>query len=94
MALSQAASLLEKVIGHNDSAITEQDVTNPARDRTKYADPSGEMMMALVWRGKNSVAVGNDDSSVTWLSSVVYSQCASSKKKYQNHESWRNEMSS
>lgn len=55
MALTQAAALMEKVIGHNDNAITEQDVTNPARDRAKYADPSGEMMKALVWAGKNTV---------------------------------------
>lgn len=57
MALSQAAALMEKVIGHNDNAITEQDITNPARDRAKYADPSGEMMKALVWTGKNSVKI-------------------------------------
>lgn len=31
------------------------DVTNPARDRSKYADPSGETMKALLWMGKNKV---------------------------------------
>jgi hypothetical protein len=55
MALSQAAALVEKVISHGDNATTEQDITNPARDRAKYADPSGEMMKALVWMGKNDV---------------------------------------
>ena len=57
MALSQAAALAEKVIGHGSNATTEQDVTNPGRDRGKYADPSGEKMKALVWMGKNKVEV-------------------------------------
>ncbi|CZS88593.1 S-(hydroxymethyl)glutathione dehydrogenase [Rhynchosporium agropyri] len=55
MALSQAAALLEKAVGHGSNAVTAQDITNPGRDRAKYADPSGEMMQALVWNGKNSV---------------------------------------
>ena len=55
MALSQAASLVERVLGHGTNAVTEQDVTNPGRDRAKYADPSGETMKALVWMGKNTV---------------------------------------
>jgi len=55
MAVSQAAAVLEKVMGHRDTSITEQDVTNPGRDRAKYADPSGEMMQALCWMGKNTV---------------------------------------
>jgi threonine dehydrogenase-like Zn-dependent dehydrogenase len=57
MALSQAAAKVEKIIGHDGSATTEQDITNPGKDRQKYADPSGEMMKALVWMGKNSVEV-------------------------------------
>lgn len=57
MALSQAAALVEKLTGHNSNAQTEQDITNPGRDRAKYADPSGEMMKALVWMGKNDVRV-------------------------------------
>jgi threonine dehydrogenase-like Zn-dependent dehydrogenase len=55
MALSQAANLVEKAIGHTGDAITEQNVSNPARDREKYGDASGEKMKALVWMGKNSV---------------------------------------
>lgn len=55
---SQAANLLEKAMGHLDGAATEQDVSNPARDREKYADPSGEKMKALVWNGKNDVQLG------------------------------------
>lgn len=57
MALSQAAALVEKALGHGGNATTEQDITNPARDRAKYADPSGETMKALVWMGKNTVKV-------------------------------------
>ena len=59
MALSQVAALAEKALGHSDNAITKQDVTNPAIDREKYADPSGAKMKALLWKGKNSVAVGS-----------------------------------
>lgn len=58
MATSQAASLVEKAVGHGDNATIEQDVTNPAKDRQKYGDPSGEKMKALVWTGKGSVKVG------------------------------------
>lgn len=57
MALTQAAALLEKAIGHGDNATTEQDITNPGRDRQKYADPSGEKMQALCWKGKNNIQV-------------------------------------
>jgi len=58
MALSQAAAFVEqKILGHGDNATTEQDITNPGRDRAKYADPSGETMKALVWMGKNTVEV-------------------------------------
>ncbi len=57
MALSQAAAMVEKIIGHDDNATTEQDVSNPGRDREKYADPCGEMMLALCWMGKNNAQV-------------------------------------
>lgn len=57
MALTQAAALAEKALGHRDNAITEQDITNPGRDRKKYADPSGKTMKALCWMGKNNVKV-------------------------------------
>ncbi|KAF2091309.1 GroES-like protein [Saccharata proteae CBS 121410] len=56
MAMSQAAALAEKAIGHDNNAITAQDVTNPAADRAKYGDTS-EMMKALCWMGKNKVEV-------------------------------------
>jgi threonine dehydrogenase-like Zn-dependent dehydrogenase len=57
MAVSQAANLVEKAVGHLGIATTEQDVSNPARDRERYADPSGEKMKALAWMGKNTVEV-------------------------------------
>jgi hypothetical protein len=57
MALSQAANLVEKAVGHTGDTTTEQNMTNPARDRERYADPSTEKMKALVWIGKNTVQV-------------------------------------
>lgn len=56
MALNQAANLVEKFIGHRDNATTVQNVSNPARDRSKYGDPK-ENMKALCWMGKNSVEI-------------------------------------
>nr|OQO17882.1 hypothetical protein B0A51_15410 [Rachicladosporium sp. CCFEE 5018] len=56
MSLSQAAYKVEQAVGHNDNAITAQDVTNPANDRAKYGDPN-VTMQALVWQGKNVVEV-------------------------------------
>ena len=58
MSMTQAANLVEKVLGHTGLATTEQNITNPARDRAKYADPSGETMKALCWMGVNKVEVG------------------------------------
>jgi hypothetical protein len=58
MATTQAANLVEKAVGHGENAVTEQDLTNPARDRQKYGDPSGETMKALTWVGKNTVKLG------------------------------------
>ena len=56
MALAQAASVAEKIIGHGDNATITQDVTNPARDRARYGHPT-ETMQALTWQGKNTVKV-------------------------------------
>lgn len=58
MAMSQAANLVERVLGHGNNAVTEQNMSNPARDREKYGDPSGEMMKAVAWMGKNDVKLG------------------------------------
>jgi len=56
MALAQAAAYVEKLIGHQDNATTAQDISNPARDRSKYGHPT-ETMKALCWMGKNTVKV-------------------------------------
>lgn len=51
MSVSQAASLVERAIGHDGSAVTAQDVST-------YSDEGdGESMKALCWMGKNSVQV-------------------------------------
>lgn len=69
MATTQAANYVEKAIGHGDNATTAQDITNPARDPRNFADPSGATMKALVWEGKNKVAVRKYKSRVTvWIS--------------------------
>lgn len=57
MAASQAASKVEQAVRHDGSAITKQDVSNPDLNRSKYADPSGEKMKALIWLGKGRVEV-------------------------------------
>lgn len=57
MATSKAAHKVDQAIKHDDSATVKQDVSNPALDRDRYADPSGEKMKALVWLGKNKVEV-------------------------------------
>jgi hypothetical protein len=49
MAVSQAARLVEKIIGYTGDANTEQNLSNPAKDAEKYADPSDEQMKVLVW---------------------------------------------
>ncbi|ATY67142.1 S-(hydroxymethyl)glutathione dehydrogenase [Cordyceps militaris] len=51
MALAQAANVVEKIVGHDNSAITQQDVSS---------FPSGgedDTMKALVWIGKNQVKI-------------------------------------
>ncbi|KAG8530112.1 uncharacterized protein KY384_005594 [Bacidia gigantensis] len=55
--VTQAANYIEKALGHGKNAFTEQDMTNAARDREKYADKDGETMQALCWMGKNDVQV-------------------------------------
>lgn len=53
MAASEAAYLAEKVIGHDDNAITEQDVSD-------YQEiGAATTMKALVWRGKNKVEIAD-----------------------------------
>ncbi|PKS06091.1 hypothetical protein jhhlp_007925 [Lomentospora prolificans] len=51
---SQAAYMVEKAVGHDDNAITQQDVSNYEQTGEK-----GETMKALVWQGKGKVEVVN-----------------------------------
>jgi hypothetical protein len=52
MAASQAAYVAEKAIGHDDNAITSQDVSG-------FPDAGeADRMNALVWMGKNKVDIG------------------------------------
>ncbi len=53
MATARATYAAEMAIGHDDSAITRQDVAN-------YGGDTGDSqtMKALVWQGKNKVEVG------------------------------------
>jgi threonine dehydrogenase-like Zn-dependent dehydrogenase len=58
MALNVGAKVIEKVLGHDDkNRDATTDISNPARDNNKYADPSGEKMKALAWYGKGDVRV-------------------------------------
>ncbi|KAK5994867.1 Zinc-type alcohol dehydrogenase-like protein [Cladobotryum mycophilum] len=55
MAMSKAAYQIEKAMGHDDNAITEQDVSNFERAGGDRSDT----MKALVWRGKNKVEMAD-----------------------------------
>ncbi|KAK8022283.1 hypothetical protein PG993_013050 [Apiospora rasikravindrae] len=55
MAASQAAYAAEKAIGHDGSAIIDQDIANYGQ--AGVGKDSGETMKALVWMGKNKVEV-------------------------------------
>ncbi|KAK0750583.1 chaperonin 10-like protein [Schizothecium vesticola] len=58
MAQNKTGNIAEKALGHDDqNRAATTDISNPARDGGKYADPSGERMKALVWMGKNDVRV-------------------------------------
>lgn len=49
---SQAAFQVEKLVGHDDSTITQQDVTN-----YEGMGDSTQTMKALAWQGKNKVEI-------------------------------------
>lgn len=53
MSATQAAHLAEQAIGHQDNAVTQQDVSD-----YKQTGDSGETMKALAWQGKNKVEIG------------------------------------
>jgi len=54
--MNALSNVAEKVLGGHPTSI-QGDVSNPGNDNSKWADPSGEKMQALVWLGKNNVAM-------------------------------------
>jgi hypothetical protein len=55
MAVSQAANIVEKVLGHGDNAKITTDVSNYDNE---YGQDSGEKIKATTWQGKNQMEVG------------------------------------
>lgn len=55
MAVSQAANLVEKAVGHGDNATITTDVSNY---NFEYGRETGEKILATTWNGKNSVKLG------------------------------------
>lgn len=68
---SQAAYQAEKVIGHGDNAVTQQDVTSYEGETGK----SGETMKALAWMGKNKVKMGTTHNTLTYTHANYLSRC-------------------
>ncbi|BGP12645.1 hypothetical protein JCM10213v2_000562 [Rhodosporidiobolus nylandii] len=56
MAMNAAANAVEGLMSKPDPVDTTS-FANPKEDPAAFADPSGEKMQALVWEGKNSVAI-------------------------------------
>ncbi|GES63282.1 alcohol dehydrogenase [Aspergillus terreus] len=55
MAASQAANLVEKVVGHSDNATVTTDVSS--YNKKEYGAETGPPIQATTWQGKNSIAV-------------------------------------
>ncbi len=66
-------------MGHGDNAVTEQNMTNPARDRAKYGDES-ETMKALAWMGKNDCQIGRDSTISFYLSAPLIKSAVETPK--------------
>ena len=56
MAVSQAANIAEKVVGHSNNATIDTDISNYAKGES--GQETGEKIKATVWQGKNTVEVG------------------------------------
>ncbi|KAJ5794719.1 Alcohol dehydrogenase superfamily zinc-type [Penicillium paradoxum] len=54
MAMSQAANLVERIIGHGDNATVTTDVSHY---NNEHGMETGEMIQATTWQGKNTVKV-------------------------------------
>lgn len=55
MAMTQAANLAEKILGHGDNATITTDVSSYDNE---HGVETGEMIQATTWQGKNQVKVG------------------------------------
>lgn len=55
MAVSQAANVVENVLGHDDNATITTDVSNY---NNEYGMESGPLIKATTWQGKNKISVG------------------------------------
>ena len=55
MALSQAANVAERIVGHGDNADITTDVTNYEGDA---GEATSTRIKATIWNGKKSVKIG------------------------------------
>lgn len=62
MAMTQAANLVEKALGHGDNATVTTDASSYDNE---YGVETGEMIQATTWQGKNQVKVGKREKQ-TW----------------------------
>jgi hypothetical protein len=62
--MNTAANALENQMRKGkEGADIPTDIANPAIDPKRYADPSGERMLALTWEGANNVQLSESNSS-------------------------------
>lgn len=54
MAVSQAANLVERIIGHDDNASITTDISN----YNETGMETGDKILATTWQGKNQVKLG------------------------------------
>lgn len=55
MAFTQAANLVERIIGHDDNASITTDISNYNETGTE----TDNKILATTWQGKNQVKLGN-----------------------------------
>lgn len=56
MAMSQAANVAERIVGHGDNADIATDVTNYAKG--DFGEETSTRIKATIWQGKKSVKIG------------------------------------
>jgi hypothetical protein len=67
MAMTQAANLVEKAIGHGDNATITTDVSSYDNE---HGVETGEMIQATTWQGKNQVKVGKRERQL-WSTNLI-----------------------